>query len=69
MNRKKKRLINGYRRKDLKFISISLPDKEYQIIEKFCTKNNINRSEFVRNIIIERIKKTEEKKWRKKLNH
>lgn len=53
------------RRKILKFLSISLPDEDFETIDKYCVKHNINRSQFIRNIIMERIKKTENKNEKK----
>jgi hypothetical protein len=46
-------------------ISFSIDEKEKIYIKKFCKKNNMNLSQFIRNIVIGRIAYLELKKEKK----
>ena len=46
---------------NIKFMSVSMDCDSMNIINKFCKNNSLNRSEFVRKTLLEKIKKGERK--------
>jgi hypothetical protein len=38
-------------------LSVSVTEEEKQIIDKYCKSNNINRSVFIKNLVLSKIKK------------
>jgi metal-responsive CopG/Arc/MetJ family transcriptional regulator len=46
---------------EIRFMSISLDPDSLHIIDKFCKNNSLNRSEFVRKTVLEKINKENKK--------